>query len=249
MKKVYIWTIIISVAFIVPACFITCPVLSIISSIGCSGIAAAMMAIFLDKVSKENQDAVKRKAKKFYFNELHEQLKMMLERIVWFDDRMGDDSFDWGLNPTEYSSLRYMIWSSDNYKNYDLSNEEIENRLSLIASKYGLEHQKELSDDEKQNMNRMFCILATSGIEIIRQINIIEKNKLLLDSEDYMSLEDIKSLYFSISIAIGMMNAKNKNYGLAITQLLSAYHTTSDLCGDEHSFTIGLHGSISMDEL
>jgi hypothetical protein len=47
-KKIYIWTIVISLLLLIPACIWDYNILTILSGIGCSGIAAAIMAIFLD---------------------------------------------------------------------------------------------------------------------------------------------------------------------------------------------------------
>ena len=149
MKKIYILTIVISIAFIIPGCIVSYPVLNVLSSIGCSGIAAAIMAIFIEKHTKNQQETVKKKARKAYFQELHGQLKMMLERIVWFDERMDDAQFDWGKNPIEYSSLKYMIWATENYPEYVMSYNDIRDALLKIAGKYNLEHQENMSTNEK----------------------------------------------------------------------------------------------------
>lgn len=249
MKKIYIWTIVISTAFIIPGCIVSYPVLNVLSSIGCSGIAAAIMAIFIENHTKNQQETIKKKARKAYFQELHGQLKMMLERIVWFDERMDDVQFDWGKNPIEYSSLKYMIWASENYSEYNMSYNDIRGTLLKIADKYNLEHQENMSTNEKIKVYKMFNILGVSGTEIVRQIEIIDANKLMLDMEDYISLDDISGLYSSIRMAVFLMMSNGKNYGVSVSQLLSAYDKMSSYCDGDKSFRIGMHGSISWKEL
>ena len=249
MKKIYILTIVISIAFIIPGCIVSYPVLNVLSSIGCSGIAVAIMAIFIEKHTKNQQETVKKKARKAYFQELHGQLKMMLERIVWFDERMDDAQFDWGKNPIEYSSLKYMIWATENYPEYVMSYNDIRDALLKIAGKYNLEHQENMSTNEKIKVYKMFNILGVSGTEIVRQIEIIDANKLVLDMEDYMSLDDISELNSSIRMAVFLMMSNGKNYGVFVSQLLSAYDKISSYCDGDKSFRIGVHGNISWKEL
>ena len=53
--KIYIITIIVSVLLLIPALICENPVLNTFSSIGCSGIAAAIMAIFLEKANTKRE--------------------------------------------------------------------------------------------------------------------------------------------------------------------------------------------------
>lgn len=243
MKKIYIWIIIISIAFIIPGCIVSYPALNVLSSIGCSGITAAIMAIFVEKHTKDQQETFKKKARKAYFQELHGQLKMMLERIVWFDERMDDAQFDWGKNPIEYSSLKYMIWATANYSEYVMSYNDIRDALLKIADKYNLEHQENMSTNEKIKVYKMFNILGVSGKEMMRQIKIIDDNKLLLDVVDYMPLSESKVVYSSIGIAVNIMGSNGLDYGYSVSQLLSIYDEISGYCEVDKSFRIGVHGN------
>ena len=55
-KKIYIGSIVVSILLLIPACIWRSTILTVLSGIGCSGIAAAIMAIFLDSAAlkKEN---------------------------------------------------------------------------------------------------------------------------------------------------------------------------------------------------
>ena len=62
--KFYIITLIISLLLMMPSCFISdCGWVNLLSSIGCSGFAAAVMAIFLEK----NMEKRKERFKETYF--------------------------------------------------------------------------------------------------------------------------------------------------------------------------------------
>lgn len=128
-KKIYIWTIVISLLLLIPACIWNCNIMTILSGIGCSGIAAAIMAIFLDMASLKRENERKAKTRAIYFRELKEQLKMMIERILWFDERLNEN-FDWDKDPAIYSTLQYMLYAGQQYPGEEtISFEEAEARL------------------------------------------------------------------------------------------------------------------------
>lgn len=250
MKKLYyILSISLSLALIIPSFFISNPYLVILSNIGCSGMAAALMALFLERIIQKQQETSKDKARKAYFNQLHRELKNMLERIVWFDDRMNDSTFDWDKKPAEYSSLRYQLAAHTQYSDYSLTDQQFAERLKAIQIKYDLDNQKETPPAEKEKMNKMFVILAESGGDILRQIRMIEDNKLILDLQDYMSLDDIEALRFHITLSISLMGSREKNYGVAVLMLQLAYKKISGICGTDKSFKIDLNGSVHVNEL
>ena len=60
--KIYIWTIIISLLILIPDFVWDCNISTILSSIGCSGIAAAIMAFFLESASIKKEKKRKIKA-------------------------------------------------------------------------------------------------------------------------------------------------------------------------------------------
>lgn len=122
--KFYIITIVISVICIIPSLIYDCRILDVLSGVGCSGLAAAMMAIFLE-IGKNNQEIQKRqKAKTLYFRRLNDQLTMIIERILWLNDRLDDEKFDWGLEESVYSSLEYMVGQSKIYPDKAITYED-----------------------------------------------------------------------------------------------------------------------------
>lgn len=248
-KKVYIWTIAISFLLMIPACIWNCNVLTVLSGIGCSGIAAAIMAIFLEMTSLKKENERKVKTRTIYFRELKEQLKMMLERILWFDERMNDD-FDWNNDPSSYSSFQYMIYASQQYSGGEIvSFQEAEKRLNVLKEKYSLGKQSTMPKDQLQKGQKMFSIVAASSQPLLQEINSIRENKIELNAEDYLSLEEIDNLYFQITLAISLMYKPNKNYKLAVDSLVSAYKTICKTGNYTDEITIGLHGTIKMNEI
>lgn len=248
-KKIYAWTIVISLLLLIPACIWNYPILTILSGIGCSGIAAAIMAIFLDSAALKRENDRKIKARAIYFKELKEQLKMMLERILWFDERINDE-FDWDKEPPVYSSFQYMIYANQKYPSDEkISFQEAEMRLLALTEKYSLEQQSNMQTDQLQKVQKMFCILATSGLSLLSEVNSIKENRIELDAEEYLSLKEIEELIFQISLSISLMLKPKKNYGVAISSLVSAYKTVCNAGNYTDEINIGLHGTIKMSEI
>lgn len=248
-KKIYIWTIVISLLLLIPACIGDCDILTILSGIGCSGIAAAIMAIFLDMASLKRENERKAKTRTIYFRELKEQLKMMIERILWFDERLNEN-FDWDKDPAIYSTLQYMLYAGQQYPREEtISFEEAEARLNILKDKYSLDQQSKMQSDYLQKVQKMFMILAASGITLLSEANSIKECRVELDAEDYMSLDEIESMCFQISLGVSLMCKANKNYGAAIQSIVSAYKAICKAGNYTDKINIGLHGTIRMTEI
>ena len=248
-KKIYIGTIIISILILIPACICENVVFTIFSNIGCSGIAAAIMAIFLDNAAQKKENERKIKARAIYFKELKEQLKMMLERILWFDQRM-DDNFDWNKEPSVYSSLQYMLFTSRQYPSEEkISFQEAESRLAIIKEKYSLDQQANMSKEQLDKVQKMFLILSASGLTLLSEANSIKGSRLELDSEDYLSLKEIEDIHRDICMSCSLMCKPRKNYGVAVWLLVLAYKTICEAGNYTDEISVGLHGTISMGEL
>ena len=249
-KNIYLWTIILSLLLLIPASIWENRILTILSGIGCSGIAAAIMAIFLEMASLKKESMRKAKTRSIYFRTLKDQLKMLLERMLWFEERMSDESFDWDKDPSDYSSLSYMVFSNTYYPSDEkISFHEAETRLAVIKEKYDIDHIGELSKDQLCKARKMFMILASSSFPLLSEINSIKENRIELNAEDYMSLDEIDSLYFSISLGIALMYKPDKNYGAAVSSFISAYKSVCKVGDFTDDFVVGLHGSISMREI
>lgn len=248
-KKIYIWTIVISLLLLIPACIWNCNIMTILSGIGCSGIAAAIMAIFLDMASLKRENERKAKTRAIYFRELKEQLKMMIERILWFDERLNEN-FDWDKDSAIYSTLQYMLYAGQQYPGEEtISFEEAEARLNILKDKYSLDQQSKMQSDHLQKVQKMFMILAASGITLLSEANSIKECRVELDAEDYISLKEIESMCFQISLGVSLMCKANKNYGAAIQSIVSAYKTICKAGNYTDKINIGLHGTIKMTEI
>lgn len=248
-KKIYIGSIVVSILLLIPACIWQSTILTVLSGIGCSGIAAAIMAIFLDSAALKKENERKSKARAIYFRELKDQLQMMIERILWLDERLNDD-FDWSKDPIVYSSFQYMIYASQQYPHEEkISFEEAEARLNTLKEKYSLEQQSKMPSDQLQKVQKMFLILSASGLTLLSEANSIKERRIELDAEEYLSLSEIDSMCFQISLGVSLMCKPNKNYGAAVSSLVSAYKTICKAGNYTDEINIGLHGTIKMSEI
>lgn len=233
------------------ASFTTCDssLAGVLSGIGCSGIAAAIMAIFLERENSKREREKADKAKALYFNQLYDQLKMLAERILWFHERISDDTFNWDLPDKEYSTLNYMLAMGSKYPSYSLSFDEAIDKLRSIGEKYSLENIKALDEQEVRKINRLFQIVASGASYLLMEANAINGNKLILEIEDYLSIKENKQLMFDISLSIGLMPKTDKNYQAVIESLISATEKLREIGKYTDDICVGLHGSVSISEL
>ena len=118
-----------------------------------------------------------------------------------------------------------------------------------MAAKYSLEEQEKMDTDQLQKVQKMFSILATSGLNLLSVANSIKENRIVLDSDDYISLKENQNIHFKICLAISLMLKPKKNYGAAIKSLLYAYKSICKIGNYTDGLTVGLHGTITIDEI
>lgn len=247
---IYVIAIIISALFLVPSLICKCPVFDTLSGIGCSGIAAAVMAIFLERANAKRERERTAKAKSLYFKQLYDQLIMMIERILWFDERLKDDNFNWNLQDDVYSTFGYMAGISSRYQKTSLTYDDAINKLKDIGVKYNIDNIKTIAEPDKYKIKRLFQIVAASSSYLLNEANAIKNNKLTLDRIDYMSLDENKGITFDISLFITLMGKPNKNYQAAVNALISVTERIREIGQyPKGDIRIGLHGSFPMSEL
>ena len=250
--KIYLCVIIVSLLFMIPACFYDVGVLTVLSGIGCSGFAASIMAIYLENATQKKEKDRHQKARTTYFKNLNSQIVMLIERILWIDECMNDSNFNWNHDPMFYSSINYLLSDDYNSKNQNsetISFDEAINRLIGIGRKYNLEQQAQMSNDNIDKVQKMFFILASSSSQLISEVRKVAENKLILSSEEYISLSDIDELCTDISLSVGLMGNPKKNYEFAISKLIEAAKTIREIGNYTNNICIGLHFSVSISEL
>lgn len=222
----------------------------VFSGIGCSGIAAAIMAIFLDYSNSRREQEKLKKAKSLYFKQIYDQLIMTIERILWFNERLQDADFDWNLKDYDYSTFGYMAGMGSRYSETSLTYDDAINKLKDIGVKYNIDNIKTITEPDKYKITRLFQIVAASSSYLLNEANTIKNNKLTLDIIDYMSLDENKGIMFDISLFITLMGKPNKNYQAAVNALISVTERIREIGQyPKDDIRIGLHGSFPMSDL
>lgn len=254
--KIYIATILGSMLLFVPSLLCECsysnlqPMYDVLSGIGCSGIAAAIMAIFLEHANNRREQEKLKKAKSLYFKQLYDQLIMLIGRVLWFNDRLKDADFNWVLQDDVYSTLNYMVAMRARYSETSETYDDAINKLRNIGVKYNLENIKTIAESEKHKVARLFQIVAASSSYLLNEANSIKNNKLTLDVMDYMSIDENKGIMFDISFFITIMSKTNKNYQAAVDSLINVTEKIRKIgLYPKGDIRIGLHGSFPMSEL
>lgn len=247
-KTVHVITILISTALTIPFMIWGTNVLSVLSGIGCSGIAAGIMAIFIDaKIDKDRKSKVD-KAKHTYFKKLYDELVYILQRVLWFDERAADNSFNWDLPPDSYSQIGYMVFAS-NYPKETISFDDAMTRLEQCSKKYTLEEVRACSDKDKERIYKMFRIIAASAYYLKTSLKTVKQNEIMLNIEDYISLEKVNDLDSKINLALALMEKPDKNYSLAINFLSQAAKSLREECDFQNDFQIAILGSYPMSDI
>jgi hypothetical protein len=174
---------------------------------------------------------------------------MIIEKILWFEGRLGDELFNWELDDATYSTMRYMLEASNMYPVETIKYSDALKRLRVISEKYNSENVQNLCESERQKVNRMFRIIAVGSTNLIAEINNINANKLILEVEEFFSVEENDKLQFNVLLALGLMGRKDKNIKAIIDCLISATNTIRELGGYTNDVQVGLHGNVSINEL
>lgn len=245
--KFYIITLIISLLLMMPSCFISdCGWVNLLSSIGCSGFAAAVMAIFLEK----NMEKRKERFKETYFYPLFNELTQFLERILWMFEHQDDLLIDWNQEPEFYYSQNFILLNGLNSVEIPyLSYEEAIVKLEDIMKKYVPTKIYDLAPDEIEKLHKKLVILYYGSFQLCSFAKNIQDNSLFLDREGYISIEEVKRLCFDIDFGTKMLKKKGANYYIAISSILGAYQRIRKLCGYTDPIRINWSFSLSLDQV
>ena len=85
---------------------------------------------------------------------------------------------------------------------------------------------------------------------LLNEAKAVKDNKLLLNAENYLSMEENKDIMFEISLSVGLMAKKNKNYQVAINSLVKVVEKLREIGSyGKGDIRVGLHGSVPISEL
>ena len=199
----------------------TTKITSILEGIGCSGIAAALVAVFL-----ERQENRKLKTKiNSYFSNLHENLKLAIEHLIWLSDRFEDNKIEWNLPIEKMISYKFNLSESDKARPVSMKHSDAVSKLVSIGEKFSLNNISHFRDEEVEKISKLFTIVLQDLIPVMKELNSLKSNALTLQTLDYLSQEELDQLIFDLSLSVTIMSRKDKNYNVAVLKLKSAFST------------------------
>ncbi len=248
--KLYIATIIISILLMLPSCLLSPenPWLNLLSGIGCSGIAAAIMSIFIDLANEKRERKRLAKFKKQYFGPLFNELEMFIGRLLWIDEHISDTSINWNLNPNSYYKVEFIpVAGKVTGKTTKLTFGEAKKKVIEISKKYSAENGSQLSKDDMDRIHQMFLILFSGCLNMVNEVGKIYSNEVELVSRGYISLEDITKIRTDISL--GVTRLQNTNYSEGINKIFSVYDLIRKIGDFSDSIDIGWSFSVTANEI
>lgn len=204
-------------------------------SVGCSGIAASIMAIFLERISNKKDRERKAFLRYIIFGDINNQLRMLFERIMWFDRALP--KLDLSKDIQYYMSLDFVAEACllDIYECLTFS--DAEKSIYEVMEKY----KADKWDDEKINLelvNRMFQIIGEASKCLSNEIEKIENNRLEIIQDDIMNVRELDELIrciedFTQAISLGKGPALT-----AVKFLWGEYKKVRELCGYTDDFYV-----------
>lgn len=225
---IYLLTLALSITLI---CLSFCsftnePVKSLLLGIGCSGIAAALMAFFLDIKDSSVRTQQLKRLRKHYFEKTDIHLKFLLNRIIWLDAHVYDNQFDWG-RPIEHYSKQIYLHSQpiETLKNYS----DARSKVIACEGKYSSSNMAAMGEAERKIARDMFLIVAQSSTDIVSLSEEMYRERTFLASEGYMSLSEVESIYSSVGQALKIMINGSGDLGGGVKILRSVTDKVNDI--------------------
>lgn len=198
----------------------------------------------IDKICSENPKSKKESDSAVYFRTLNSQFSTLIQRMLWFEERIINNDYEvFKWPPVFYSSLNFILTYSSKYEKDTISFEEAEQRILNMKDKYAYNNFSKLSKVECEKAIKMFQALNYyKDVFILSEINKIEKDKLLLNTEKIISLEENKKLVEDYGIIGLILNNPKGNYGLAIELIFSIAKKLRELTGYNEDISIDISG-------
>lgn len=190
--------------------------------IGCSALTAAIMSMLIDYRDYNEEQNKLEKDRNIYFKSLYNELKVFLQEILWFDEKIDDKEFDWELDTEIYNSFEYFIFANTQYEPIDITYNEAMERLKECQEKYKLDKISDYDNEKQKYIQKMFLIVSKDSKKLKKMISEIKENVLILSLGNLISVKEIKTLEFNISLAINCISNNNVNKQIMIKLLVQS---------------------------
>ena len=197
-------------------------------SVGCSGIAASIMAIFLERISNKKDRDRKAFYRYIFFNDINNQLRMLFERIIWFDKALP--KLELSKDVQYYMSLDFV--SEAYFLDIDecMVFSDAEKTINEIMEKY----KADKWDDEKINLervNKMFQIIGEASKCLSNEGEKVKTFRLEIIQDDIMDVSELDEIIRSIDDFPQALSLGKGHALVAIKFLWDEYKKVRELCG------------------
>ena len=245
-KNIYFIGLAISVLLIILSIY-CCPFCAaILSGVGCSGVAATVMAYFLERASAKRKADRLKNARYVYFQSLNNQISMLIGRTLWFYYRLVDETFNWSLQDDKYFTVSYQLEARRRYQDIHSSFDVAINLLCSIKGEFNSDATVARSECWQNNVQRMFSILHYSCYFLLCEANVIMHDRFQLEIQEYLDIKDTEQLMQNISYTVNLMAQDNANYEAIFDSLILAATKVRSIGNYNNEITVGLHSSMTI---
>ena len=164
---------------------------TVLLGVGCSGVAAAIMAIFLEISSIQNKKEQEEFCRYTYFNDLNQQIKKLFERLLWFDKALGTVDINKEMN--YYLSLDFLSEASMLEIYETITYEEADLRVHKLFEKYKEEKWKN-NEITWEQINRVLQIIGRASIGVTYEIDRLKGDKFDLIQRGIIDVNDVEEI-------------------------------------------------------
>ena len=239
-SRIYIGTIIVSIGLIV---FSFIPYgwkiwENILASIGCSGIAAAVMAIFLEMHDERKEEKRRKELRQTFLAELDSELRHLFERVLWFEGVL--DKIDLSKDIEHYTSINF-IKEAHSFKYYRQTKlVDCESEIARICEKYQEKSIHEMDKESISKNEKMFLIIGIASRSVVSALENIRKNQMFLIVNNIFTIDELNDIYVYVGRNIELLQTPRTNYGVPLEFLLNAYKRTHEMGNfDEDIMIVG----------
>lgn len=194
---------------------------NVLISIGCSGITAAIMAIFLERYDEKKEKSRREQLRKIFLLSLNQELKHLFERTLWFDHVL--DKIDLSKDIEYYLGLDFIreVHTAGYYRQALL--DECEGEIEQICNKYLMESLTSKEVETRTKIQKMFSVIGSASMSIITELDNIKRNQIFLITDNIFSSEELKEIYILIGENVELLTTPDTAYGVPLIMLLDGY--------------------------
>jgi len=208
----------------------------LLQNIGCSVMAASVMALFIKHISLKREEKQKKAFRYIYFSNLHHQMKRMFERLMWFDKALWQVDLNHNvdyyltLDPFAIKAFQMELHSIVDYEKAD----QIINDLIKKYDKENWEDDCTSWDD----VSKMFNIIGMASLAIMDEADKLKNERFLLNVNGIVEDKDISDILSCIDEFPRMLLLTDANYSCSVRFLWNAYKKISKICDYNDAFIV-----------